>query len=115
MAIQRIEYTHTFENQLHHHFSWLAKYVGVEAAERQLIGALDQFETRVRDHPVSAPVCEEAADLGLTDYHDYVDTKLQVRIIYRFDPSADKILGMLFLNTRQSMREALVQLCLRQE
>ncbi|WP_409525581.1 hypothetical protein [Nitrincola sp. MINF-07-Sa-05] len=115
MAIQRIEYTHTFENQLHQHLSWLAKYVGAAAAERQLLEVLDQFEARVRDHPVSAPVCEEAADLGLTDYHDYVDTTLQVRIIYRFDPSAETILGMLFLNTRQSMRDALVQLCLRQE
>lgn len=80
-----------------------------------MAGFLESFEVRVQAHPASAPVCIETADVGLTMYHDYVDSKLQLRVVYRVSDAADTVLALLFLNTRQSIREALIQHCLRQD
>lgn len=115
VTVSKIEYTQTFESQFHDRVNYLARHIGQEAAKDMLDAFLDDFESRVLSHPESAPLCEEAADLGLTSYHDYVDTRLQIRAIYRLDEADRRILGMLFLGTRQSLRQTLIQYCLRRE
>ncbi|MGC3875047.1 hypothetical protein ACPF7Z_17485 [Halomonas sp. GXIMD04776] len=113
--MSKIEYTQTFENQLHDHFNYLTRHIGQEAAKDMLEAFLDDFESRVSSHLERVPLCEEAADLGLTRYHDYVNAQLQLRAIYRLEEADRRILGMLFLGTRQSLRQALIQYCLRRE
>ena len=54
-------------------------------------------------------------DIGLTANHDYIDSKLQLRVVYRVSDTADIVFALFFLNTRHSIREALIQHCLQQE
>ncbi|MFD2191875.1 hypothetical protein [Pistricoccus aurantiacus] len=115
MTTNSIEYTQIFENQFQDRFSYLTRYVGQETARHRLETFLDEFESRVLDYPESTPLCEEAADLGSTRYHDYVNASLQLRAIYRIDEAGQRILALLFLDTRQSLRQALVQYCLRRD
>ncbi|MCC8373521.1 MULTISPECIES: type II toxin-antitoxin system RelE/ParE family toxin [Photorhabdus] len=115
MIINKIAYTQTFENQLHERFSYLTRHIGAEASWEILETFLYNFETRVLKYPKSAPLCEETADIGLTSHHDYVDTKLQLRAIYKIDEANHTVIATLFLNTRQSLRQALIQYCLRRD
>ena len=75
------EYSHVFRGQLFERFRALAKRIGQSASQELLDGFIIGFEERIKTFPESAPLCEEAADLGLTTYHDYVDPKLQLRVI----------------------------------
>ncbi len=109
----KFEYSFTFRNQLHDQFYYLARHIGQTAAQELLDGFISGFEARVSKHPKSAPLCMEAADLGLRMYHDYVDTKLRLRAIYRFSEPESIIYPLLFLSTRQSIQQALIQYCLR--
>ena len=114
-TITSIEYSHTFREQLYSRFSYLSRHLGEQTSQDLLAGFLESFEARVQIHPASAPVCLEAADVGLTAYHDYIDSKLQLRVVYRVTDKADTVFALLFLNTRQSIREALIHHCLKQE
>jgi hypothetical protein len=113
MTATKIEYSHTFQDQLYSRFAYLTRHIGKQAAQHLLTGFLDVFEERITTHPNSSPLCMEAADIGLMAYHDYLDPKLQLRIIYRASDTGDAVYALLFLNTRQSIREALIQYCLR--
>ncbi|HHX05929.1 MAG TPA: type II toxin-antitoxin system RelE/ParE family toxin [Pseudomonas sp.] len=109
----KIEYSHTFRDQLHSRFAYLARDIGEQAAQKLLTDFLDTFEARITKHPKSSPLCAEAADIGLMTYHDYIDPKRQLRIIYRTSYTDETLYCLLFLNTRQSIREALIQYCLQ--
>ncbi|AYA41778.1 type II toxin-antitoxin system RelE/ParE family toxin [Xenorhabdus nematophila] len=109
----KFEYSLAFQGQLHDRFYYLARHIGQVAAQELLDGFITGFEKRVNEHPGSAPLCMEAADIGLTTYHDYVDSKLQLRTIYRFSETEGVVYPLLFLSTRQSIRQALIQYCLR--
>lgn len=111
--IAKIEYSQTFRDQLYSRFAYLARHTGEQAAQRLLTEFLDTFEARITKHPKSSPLCVEAADIGLMTYHDYVDPELQLRVIYRISDVDGIVYGLLFLNTRQSIREALIQYCLQ--
>ncbi|PQQ41503.1 plasmid stabilization protein [Photorhabdus luminescens] len=110
----RFEYSFAFRDQLHDRFYYLARHIGQVATQELLDSFIAGFEGRVNGHPESTPLCIEAADLGFTTYHDYVDSKLQLRAIYRFSESEGIVYPLLFLSTKQSIRQALIQYCLRQ-
>ncbi len=114
-AIIRFEYSHTFRDQLYDRFYYLARQIGQAASQQLLDSFIADFESRIKSHPGSAPLCEEAADLGLTTYHDYVDPKLQLRAIYRISAAEGVVYPLLFLSTKQSIRQALIRYCLRQD
>ncbi|WOG26400.1 hypothetical protein [Endozoicomonas sp. 8E] len=80
----KFEYSLAFQCQLHDRFYYLARHIGQVAAQELLDGFIVGFEKRVNEHPGSAPLCVEVAELGFTTYHDYFDPKLQLRTIYRF-------------------------------
>ena len=111
----RFEYSFAFRNQLYDRFYYFTKHIGQVASLQLLEGFIAGFEQRVKDHPGSTPLCAEAADIGLTTYHDYVDPKLQLRAIYRFSEAEAVVYPLLFLSTKQSIRQALIQHCLCQE
>ncbi len=115
MALSNIEYSKTFESQLHDRFHHLARHIGHDAAKDLLDNFLNDFETRILVHPESSPLCQETADLGMTNYCDYVDPKHQFRVIYRIDKTKDVAYALLFLSTRQSIRQVLIQYCLGRE
>ena len=111
----KFEYSFAFRDQLHDRFCYLARLIGQTASQELLANFIGGFESRVENHPQSAPLCMEAADVGLTMYHDYVDPKLQLRAIYRVSEEENTVYALLFLSTKQSIRQALIQYCLRQE
>lgn len=115
MTNSKIDYTQVFESLLHDRFHYLARHINPEASQKTLESFIRHFELRIAAHPASAPICEETAEFGLTRYHDYVDPKQQLRIIYRINDTDDGVLGMLLLSTRQSIRDALLRYCLRKE
>lgn len=108
----KFEYSLIFQNQLHHQFRYLTKHSGQRTAQKILDGFICGFENRVSDHPGSAPLCIEAAEIGLTSYHDYIDKKCQLRTTYRFSKTESTVYPLLLLNTKQSIRQALIQYCL---
>lgn len=112
-AATTIEYSHTFRDQLYAHFAYLARHVGGQAAQDLLTEFLDAFEARNHQAPKSSPLCVEAADIGLMTYHDEIDPELQLRVMYRTSDVGDVVYGLLFLITKQSIREALIQYCLQ--
>lgn len=112
MAQVEITYAQSFHLQLEEHFRYLATHLGENRASLALIGLLDRFEARVALHPASAPVCAEAATIGLRHYRDFVDTQTQLRVIYRLDDTEQEAWALLCLDTRQSIRQALIQYCL---
>lgn len=115
MTPSNIEYSQTFERQLYDCFFYLAKHIGQKAAKDLLDSFLDGFEARVLAHPKSSPLCEETADLGMTHYCDYVDTKRQMRVIYRSDKTQGVVYASLFLSARQSIQQVLIHYCLGRE
>ncbi|AKH64374.1 plasmid stabilization protein [Photorhabdus thracensis] len=115
MIVNKIEYTQTFENQLHERFDYLTRHIGTEASWEMLETFLNSFEVRILKHPKSTPLCEGTADIGLTSYHDYIDPKLQLRAIYKIDETNHTVIAMLLLSTRQSLPQALIQYCLRRD
>ncbi len=50
MIVNKIEYTQTFENQLHERFDYLTRYIGTEASWEMLETFLNSFEVRVLKH-----------------------------------------------------------------
>ncbi|CDG18118.1 MULTISPECIES: type II toxin-antitoxin system RelE/ParE family toxin [Xenorhabdus] len=111
----KFEYSQTFQEQLYDRFHYLSKHIGQAASQKLLDGFIDSFENRIKSHPESAPLCEEAADIGLTTYHDYIDPNLQLRVIYRVSTIEGTVYALLFLSTKQSIRQALIRYCLRKE
>ncbi|QUN06927.1 hypothetical protein KDN34_05645 [Shewanella yunxiaonensis] len=109
----KFEYSLAFQGQLHERFYYLARHIGQVAAQELLDGFIVGFEKRVNKHPGSAQLCVEAAEFGFTTYHDYVDSKLQLRTFYRYSEATGVVYPLLFLSTRQSIRQALIQYCLR--
>ena len=109
----KFEYSLAFQGQLHDRFYYLARHIGQVAAQELLDDFITGFEKKVNEHPESAPLCMETADIGLTIYHDYVNSKLQLRTIYRFSGDKGVVYPLLFLSTRQNIRQALIQYCLR--
>ncbi|HUH57897.1 MAG TPA: hypothetical protein VL020_05230 [Pseudomonadales bacterium] len=99
-TITSIEYSHTFREQLYSRFSYLSRHLGEQASQDLLADFLELFEARVQTHPASVPVCLETADIGLTANHDCIDSKLQLRVVYRVSDTADIVFALLFLNTR---------------
>lgn len=108
-----IEYTDTFKKQLYNRFQYLARQLGEQAAHELLADFLDSFEKRLASYPKSSPLCLEASDIGLDSYRDFIDSKRQLRAVYRIADTDKKVYGLLFLSTRQSIREALIQYCLQ--
>lgn len=115
MIPSNVEYSQTFERQLHDCFHYLRKQIGQKAAKDLLESFLDGFEARVLAHPKSSPLCEETADLGMTNYCDFVDSKRQMRVIYRKDKTKGVVYALLCLSTRQSIQQALIRYCLTRE
>lgn len=113
MTVISIEYTKTFERQLSAYSQYLTRYTGQSKARSLIFDFIDTLEQRVRRHPESSPLCEEAADLGFTNYRDFILPEQQLRAIYRLEEN--KAYMLLFLKSRQSIREALLQYCLRVE
>ncbi len=111
----QFDYSFVFRDQLYDHFYYLAKQLGPVASQALLDGFIACFEQRISAHPESAPICIEAADLGFTQYHDYIDPALQLRVIYRLAHDRGSVYPLLFLKTKQSIRQALIQHCLRKE
>lgn len=113
MTAISIEYTETFARQVSAYSQYLARYIGQSQARGLIFNFIDMLEQRVIRYPESSPLCEEAADLGFTNYRDFILPDQQLRAIYRLEE--DKAYMMLFLKSRQSIREALLQYCLRVE
>jgi len=113
MKVISIEYTETFERQISAYSQYLARYVGTSQARSLIFSFIETLEKRVTQYPESSPLCEEASDLGFTNYRDFILPAQQLRAIYRLED--EKAYMMLFLKSRQSIREALVQYCLRIE
>lgn len=113
MEVRQIEYSQTFVNQMHRHLDYLNRQLGTLAATQMLETFLNDFESRIFSHPRSAPLCEETSSLGMTGYRDYINSGLSLRVVYRFDKTDSTIYVLLFLHTRQSIRQALIDYCLR--
>lgn len=108
-----IDYTNRFRVQTRGWLKYLARDVGYRAAQHYVDGILDRFEQRVSTFPMGCSQCAETEIVGFGDYYEFIDTKAQARIIYRFNERDDShVSALLFLHTRQNLRDQLFKLVL---
>ncbi len=104
-----VNYADSFIAQLDAEFSYLRKKVGSRASADWLAETMRRFEAKVKSFPLSCTRCEEAMVLGYDDYYEYIDAKSQCRVIYRYN---EQVIALLFIRTRQSLRDQLFKLVL---
>ncbi|MBB4817617.1 plasmid stabilization system protein ParE [Pseudomonas alcaligenes] len=93
-------------SQIHH----LTPFIGAEPAYAKLAALITTSEHPLQAHPLAAPICEEAALLGVRGYRElHID---EFRILYRYDETASLVMVALILRQRQSIEEQLISYCL---
>ncbi|MNF82321.1 Plasmid stabilization system protein [compost metagenome] len=105
-----VAYASTAEESLVSQIHHLTPYHGADEAHARLIELVRSAEKRLKDHPLAAPVCEEAALLGVSHYRELHIG--EYRILYRFHEPESLVVVALFLRQRQSIEEQLVNYCL---
>lgn len=93
-------------SQLHH----LTPHHGVELAQARLVELIRNTEKRLKEHPLSAPVCQQAALLGVSHYREL--HLADYRILYQYDEAEALVMVALVLRQRQSIEEQLINYCL---
>ena len=108
-----IDYTSRFKLQTRDWVKYLSRDIGYRAAQRYVDDILDRFELRVSTFPKGCSQCAESEVVGFGHYYEFIGTKAQVRIIYRLVEGPDfHISALLFLRTRQNLRDQLFKLVL---
>ncbi|RUO56193.1 type II toxin-antitoxin system RelE/ParE family toxin [Pseudidiomarina homiensis] len=108
-----IDYTSRFKLQTRDWVKYLARDIGYRAAQRYIDNILDRFEQRVSAFPMGCSQCIESEVVGFGHYYEFIDTKAQVRIIYRLgEERGTHVSVLLFLRTRQNLRDQLFKLVL---
>ena len=102
-----INYSDAFISLLDAEFNYLRKKVGSRASADYLADVMRRFERKA--FPLSCPRCDEAMVLGYDDYYEFIDGKSQCRVIYRYH---DQVTVLLFIRTRQNLRDQLLNLVL---
>lgn len=106
----RISYASTAEESLVSQIHHLAPYHGVEQAQAKLVELIHALEQRLNTHPLSAPICQQAALLGVSHYRElHLD---EYRILYRYHESEQLAVVALILRQQQSIEEQLINYCL---
>jgi hypothetical protein len=106
----RIAYATTAEESLVSQIHRLAPYHGAVQAQAKLVELIKTLERRLEAHPLAAPVCQQAALLGVTHYRELnLD---EFRILYHYDEPAELVVVALVLRQRQSIEEQLINYCL---
>lgn len=106
----KVSYATTAEeslvSQLHH----LAPYHGTQLAQAKLVELIKSAEKRLKHHPMAAPICQQAALLGINHYRElHLE---DYRILYQYDKAAELVVVALILRQRQSIEEQLINYCL---
>ena len=109
-----IYYSDSFRQQFLQQFAYWQHTIGAQPAQQLLADIIQRFELRVQQFPQGCPRCNDTLQLGFDHYFDYVDSDAQIRIIYRFNATSTDLFGLLFLRTRQSLRDQLLELILMQ-
>lgn len=104
-----VNYSDAFISLLDAEFNYLRKKVGSRASADYLADVMRRFERKVKAFPLSCPRCDEAMVLGYDDYYEFIDGKSQCRVIYRYH---DQVTVLLFIRTRQNLRDQLLNLVL---
>lgn len=112
METYNIIYSDACKSQITYQLVFLKQKIGGIASAKRIKNVLKSFEERIEYFPESSPFCSELISLGITKYRDYIDPKNNLRILYTVDEQNQTINAEAFLNTRQSITEALVSFCL---
>lgn len=108
-----IKFTTQFRTQAIHQVRYLAAERGAKVAAELVDEVVTRFANRVSTFPKGSVECFELAQLGLTNYFEFIDVAAQIRIIYRvIEEPQPMVVAMLFLKTRQNLRDQLVDLVL---
>ncbi|MBS7661355.1 type II toxin-antitoxin system RelE/ParE family toxin [Pseudomonas lalucatii] len=106
----KVAYATTAEESLVSQIHHLTPYHGVQRAQTKLVELIKTLEQRLKTHPLAAPVCQQAALLGITHYRELnLD---EYRILYQYDEAAGLVMVALILRQRQSIEEQLINYCL---
>ncbi|MFC5697601.1 type II toxin-antitoxin system RelE/ParE family toxin [Pseudomonas sp. GCM10022186] len=105
-----VAYASTAEESLISQVHHLTPHVGPDQAQSTLIKLVRDVEGRLKAHPLAAPICEEAALLGVSHYRELHIR--EYRILYRFHEPEALVVIALFLRQRQSIEEQLINYCL---
>lgn len=105
-----VAYASTAEESLIAQIHHLTPYHGADEAQARLIELVRSAEKRLKIHPLAAPVCEQAALLGIRHYRELHIG--EYRILYRYLETDARVVVALFLRQRQSIEEQLVNYCL---
>ncbi len=106
----RVVFTHAAISSIDTQEFHLVSKIGLPAAQQHFGDLEDKINNRLSEHPQSGQLCQQAAELGATqyrelNYHPY-------RVIYRYDSVSDTAIVHLVLNQVQNVRDWLVHYCL---
>lgn len=105
-----IRYATTAEESLVSQIFHLTPHHGAAQAQAKLVELIHSVEKRLREYPLAAPICQQAALLGI---HHYRELHVQnYRILYHYDADAALVMVALILRQKQSIEEQLINYCL---
>lgn len=108
----QIKYTEVFESTVDSAIQFIQSYSDYDKAFNRIGRVIDSFESKVREHPKSCPVCFELAELGITNYREFNSDGFRILYTIEMDGDSSIIFGELLLNQRQSIQQQLINYCL---
>ncbi len=106
----RTVFTHAALSSIDTQEFYLIDKLGTQAASKYFGELEDKIERRLSDHPESGQLCQQAAELGATQYREL--NYDPYRVIYSYDTINDTAIVHLILNQAQNVRDWLVHYCL---
>ncbi|ELJ8580425.1 type II toxin-antitoxin system RelE/ParE family toxin [Vibrio cholerae] len=110
----RISVTKTFEITLDNTVTFLSQWSPEEDVITKVDGVIGNFQLQVQEHPYSHSRDPDLMDLGVNSIRRAIDSGF--KILYEVTENEDEIVVnlLLFLRTKQSVQQQLIEYCLYQ-
>ncbi|EKO3535624.1 type II toxin-antitoxin system RelE/ParE family toxin [Vibrio fluvialis] len=110
----KIRATETFEKTLDNTITFLSQWSDEEDVITKAEEVIDNFQSQVQEHPYIHSRDPDLMDLGVNTVRRALDGDFKV--LYEVTEDEDEIIVdlMLFLRTKQSVQQQLIEYCLYQ-
>ncbi|MDR9753495.1 type II toxin-antitoxin system RelE/ParE family toxin [Pseudomonas sp. SZMC_28357] len=103
-----------FATAAEHGFIAMEHYLAQQYGARKAAQLVDQLVlqtiTTLSEHAHSFPICQQAASLGVTHFHEYLP--MGQRVLYEVFPNENLVVVVLVIGQRQSVEKQFLDYCL---